>query len=295
MYKIKQIPEDFIVKENIKLDLCKGDYYYYLLKKKDWNTLDAIKAIVSKLNIPIKNIGFAGNKDKTAITEQVISIYKTKIDNLKLKDIELGYLGQGKERINLGDLQENKFIINVRNLDNKRKLKISKIKNYFDEQRFGINKENAIIGKKLVKKEFKEACELLKLDVKNNDYINALRKYNKKMLLFYIHSYQSYIWNKVAEKSKDKKISIIGYLSEIKDKNYIKILKEEGINAKDFLIRQFPEISVEGSERNTFVDINNLKYKYENDELNEKKFKCILEFSLQKGAYGTIVVKELFG
>ncbi|MFH0936471.1 MAG: tRNA pseudouridine(13) synthase TruD [Candidatus Woesearchaeota archaeon] len=295
MYKIKQIPEDFIVKEKIKLDFGKGDYFYYLLKKKDWNTLDAIKAIANKLNILIKNIGFAGNKDKNAITEQVISTYKTKINDIKLKDIELSYLGQGKERINLGDLSENEFVITVRNLDNKRKLKIIKIKNYFDEQRFGINKENAIIGKKLVKKEFKEACELLKLDVKNNDYINALRKYNKKMLLFYIHSYQSYIWNKVAEKSKDKKIPIIGYLSEIKDKNYIKILKEEGITSKDFLIRQFPEISVEGSERNTFVDINNFKYKYENDELNENKFKCILEFSLPKGAYGTIVVKELFG
>lgn len=295
MYKIKQIPEDFMVKEKIKLDLSKGDYFYYLLKKKDWNTLDAVNAIAEKLNILIKNIGFAGNKDKTAVTEQVISIYKTKIDKLLLKDIELSYLGQGKERINLGDLQENEFVITVRNLDSKKKLKISKIKNYFDEQRFGINKENAIIGKKLVKREFKEACELLKLDVVNNDYINTLRKFNKKMLLFYIHSYQSYIWNKVAEKSKDKKIPIIGYLSEIKDKYYNKILNEEGITAKDFLIRQFPEISVEGSERNTFVNVKNFKYKYGNDELNEGKFKCILEFSLSKGSYGTIVVKELFG
>jgi len=295
MWKIKQTPEDFIVKEKIKLDLGKGDYFYYLLKKKNWNTLDAIKAIASKLNIPVKNVGFAGNKDKNAVTEQAISIYKTKINDLKLRDIELSYLGQGKERINLGDLDENEFVITVRNLDIKKKLKISKIKNYFDEQRFGINKENAIIGKKLVKKEFKEACELLKLDVVNNDYINALRKFDKKMLLFYIHSYQSYIWNMVAEKSKDKKISIIGYLSKIKDKNYIKILKEEDIIAKDFLIRQFPEISVEGSERDTFVNVKNFKYRYENDELNNGKFKCILEFSLPKGAYGTIVVKELFG
>jgi tRNA(Glu) U13 pseudouridine synthase TruD len=61
------------------------------------------------------------------------------------------------------------------------------------------------------------------------------------------------------------------------------------------LIRQFPEISVEGSERDTFVNVKNFKYRYENDELNNGKFKCILEFSLPKGAYGTIVVKELFG
>ena len=72
-------------------------------------------------------------------------------------------------------------------------------------------------------------------------------------------------------------------------------MKEENITNDDFLIRQFPEISVEGAERSTFVNVKNFKYKYENDELNNNKFKCILEFSLPKGAYGTIVVKELFG
>ena len=46
MYKIKQIPEDFQVKELIKLNLKKqGKYKCYLLKKKNYNTLDAINII----------------------------------------------------------------------------------------------------------------------------------------------------------------------------------------------------------------------------------------------------------
>ena len=37
MYKIKQIPEDFVVKEIKKLKFKdKGSYSYYLLKKRDY-------------------------------------------------------------------------------------------------------------------------------------------------------------------------------------------------------------------------------------------------------------------
>ena len=40
--------------------------------------------------------------------------------------------------------------------------------NYFDEQRFGKEKKNHILGKHLVKKEFKEFCDELKLEVIKN-------------------------------------------------------------------------------------------------------------------------------
>ena len=114
MYKIKQLPEDFIVKEinDIKFD-DNGQYSYFLLKKKNYNTLRAIQQISKKLRINEKNIEFAGNKDKNAITEQVISIYKgnKNIENINIKDIELKFLGQGNERIFLGNLKGNEFII----------------------------------------------------------------------------------------------------------------------------------------------------------------------------------------
>ena len=74
MYKIKQIPEDFIVKEINDIILNNdGKYSYFLLKKKNYNTLNAIKAIAKKLKINEKDIGFAGNKDKEAVTKQTIS------------------------------------------------------------------------------------------------------------------------------------------------------------------------------------------------------------------------------
>ena len=118
MYKLKQIPEDFIVNEISNFEVKgKGNYSYYILRKKNYSTLRAAEHIAEKIGIPLKWIGFAGNKDKAAITSQLISIKNKKADGISLKDIELNYLGSGDEPISLGDLEGNRFEITIRNLD----------------------------------------------------------------------------------------------------------------------------------------------------------------------------------
>jgi len=216
MYTIKQLPEDFIVKEvsNVRIGE-KGPFSYYLLKKRNRNTMDAVNLLSKKLRINKKFIGFAGNKDKKAVTEQIISIKKCNIKNLKQKDLEITLLGKGDERINLGDLEGNEFIITVRNLEKERELKINKIINYFDEQRFGKDSNNIRIGKALIKKDFKKAIELVDnreineyLKKNKNDFVNALRIVNTKLLRLYVHSYQSYLWNIAVEQAMKNKTII---------------------------------------------------------------------------------------
>ncbi len=356
MYKIKTIPKDFIVKEISKPNIDdKGKYSYYLLKKKNYTTIDAINAISRNLKIKSKYINFAGTKDKVAVTEQYISISNGPKKNLQLKDIELKFLGKGNERLNLGDLEGNEFIITVRNLDKKKNTKkIEHIPNYFDEQRFGINKNNHIIGKHIIKKEFKEACDIIpEIKANNNDFIGALRTINKRILRMYVHAYQSYLFNKTIDEyvknhpskmggmicdsahsvvfdarnsTNDKwfsstthstnyklvefrclklkpqdniKLPIVGFGTEIhnqKIKNIVnKILKKENISFHDFIIRQIPELTSEGGERNLFAKIKNFKIKSaEKDELNKKKYKVVVYFFLEKGSYATNVIKQLF-
>ena len=75
MYQIKQKPEDFLVKEIPDYELDEnGIYAYFWLTKKNFTTVDAIRTIANKLDIMMKRIGFAGSKDKIALTKQVISI-----------------------------------------------------------------------------------------------------------------------------------------------------------------------------------------------------------------------------
>jgi len=303
MYEIKKKPEEFIVKEisNIKFK-DKGDFVYFLLKKKEYNTLDAIKRIADALNAPVKWFGFAGNKDRKAITEQLVSakgVKKENLERLKLRDIEIKIMGYGDRAISLGDLRGNEFIITIRGLDDKEfncfnKNKQALMPNYFGEQRF--SKVNVEVGRAIIKKDFKKVAGLLELDVKNNDFIGALRKIDKKILRLYIHAYQSYIWNEaVRELPKlNKKIPIIGFgteLDEYGDKiNVIvgDILEKERLNLRDFVISQMPELSSEGDERDSMVEIKDL-------EVLEKGRDWVkIKFFLRKGSYATEAVKFLF-
>lgn len=172
--KIKSEPEHFFVREISKVDLKKeGEYVYALLRKRNYTTDRAINAISRALNVSRKRIGYAGNKDKNALTEQTISIWKTKkedIEKIDLKDIELKFLGYSDERICLGYLDENQFEIsvfseegdidNIKDLNARAKLILkSGIPNYFGEQRFGSAGNNAIVGNYFLKGDFENAVK----------------------------------------------------------------------------------------------------------------------------------------
>ncbi len=316
--KLKHKPEDFKVEEIPDREfLDKGNYLILRLTKKNYNTEDAVQAISRKLGISRKNIGYAGTKDRNAITTQIISIYKgskERILGLELKDISLEYIGYSNAPVSLGDLKGNKFIITIRNMDKEKKIQEKKkIPNYYDEQRFSGN--NARIGKHLIKKEFEEAAELLKKDHKYgetirerlrenpNDYINAIKTIPRKIIQIYLHAYQSLIWNKTVEKYLEKereqeKIPIVGFATEIESEEIKKIVEEimmeENITYRDFILREFREISLEGNNRQLYQEIEGLEIgRLEEDEEHPGKNKVTVKFILGKGSYATITVKEL--
>ncbi len=299
--QIKTVPEDFIVREVATLPLGKGKYDYYLLQKKGWTTLGAVKRLAQFLQIPLKDIGFAGNKDKQAVTSQYISIFnasRKKVEQFTLPDVTLTYQGCGDKRLRLGDLEGNAFDIVVRDLPERKALSITKIKNLFDDQRFGVEKNNIPVGKALIQGRFKDACDLLQLEYEGKDYLKALRKIPKRLLRLYVASYQSYLWNSVAEQVEDvETVPLVGFLTELTGKVgtlYKALLKKEGVKPENFLLKSMPELLNEGDARLLYATVNNFSYTYEEDELHPMHFKCLLRFGLQKGAYATMVVKQLF-
>lgn len=336
MYKIKQILEDFIVKEIGNVNAAEnGQYSYFLLRKTNYSSVRALEILSEKLNIPLKNIGFAGNKDKNAVTEQKISIknfssQRRKIfPNLKLKGIELKYLGSGREPISLGDLEGNEFEITIRNLKVNEIKKIQNIEskkicvpNFFGIQRF--SKNNNLVGKEIIKKDFRKAVELILendgiveesikkyLDNNKNDYAGALRLMPLKTRKLFVHSYQSFLFNKIVseflKKNKNKKIKnmlipIIGFnfeidsIKKIQLKNIIKkIIDEEKINHRDFIISQMPELTSEGTSRDLFFELKDLKIlEVDEDELNQNMKKIKVKFTLPKSCYATTLIEFIF-
>lgn len=343
MHRIKQKPEDFVVVEKINVQVKdKGKYLVCGLRKENLTTQKAVQLIADALNIKQKDIGYAGTKDRHAITEQGISIKncsKEKIERIKINKVQINFLGCCDEPISLGDLEGNKFEITVRNLALNEKPKlIEKIPNYYDEQRFG--RKNVEIGKCILKKEYKKTAELIQeydaehsgrlkkhLQKNKNDFIGALKIIPKRTRMLYVHSVQSLIFNEIVseiikkeseqyntvkysegelifpeEIKESMKIPLVGFdfedsemTPEIK-KIISKIMEKENIKPSDFIIKGFPEITCETTEREMFAEVKNLEIsKMENDELNPGKKKVKLEFELPKGSYATICVKAMFG
>ena len=334
MYILKQIPQDFIVREisSVKLEKS-GSYTYFLLRKKNRNTLDVIKQLAHLLHISEKQIGFAGGKDNHAITQQVCSIQrvgKEKLERLSIPDVEISIIGYGNTPISLGDLDGNQFEIVVRNLTKEKIDVVHYFPNYFDEQRFSTN--NVKIGKALLRKNFKEAAILLdnplcQTHLKDypNDAVGALKKLPIRLLRLYVNSYQSYIWNEtlalylrksgkiVQELSyscgtlvftkeiyPNLEIPIIGFNSPTAPNAEINniitsLTKQENITSSDFIIKPIPELTLEGEMRKGFAEIQDVKINpFEHDELNAGKKKVLISFTLGKGSYATMVIRTIF-
>lgn len=324
--QLKQISEDFIVTEINELKVSDaGRYCAFSLEKKGWNTIDAVKEIASRLGIKEKEIRYAGLKDKEAVTRQLITIDLKNpkvIQRLKIKDVSLEFLGMSDRHTETADNQGNKFVITIRDIDHKYAKLSAAIPNYFDEQRFGNNQDNHIVGRLIIKRQFKEACEILGLKSETNDYVGALK--NTGLAHIYFSAYQSYLFNWVLSSLIIKSNSKVFYVdvagtalafpveaaeipeslplvsfdtvfeNEEVEPEFQLLLKQDDIALRDFAIKQFPNLVSPSPSRDSFIKVDDFKITgCKKDELNHGKMKQIVEFSLPRGSYATIVIKSL--
>src|SRR3989338_4167384 len=170
--KLKQLPGDFKVEDISELSISKEKkgYKAYLLEKRGIETFSLLSYLSRKNNIPIKEFGIAGLKDRHAVTRQYFTIpLKYDIKTLHEKDFDITLLGYTDKGLKLGDLKGNKFEITARDIK-KGELEgiINKAKNiaqigvpnYFDSQRFGSVIGNEFIARHLIKKNYENAVKI---------------------------------------------------------------------------------------------------------------------------------------
>jgi tRNA pseudouridine13 synthase len=149
--KLRSVPEDFRVDE-IPLEGkggTAGPFLICRLTKTNWELQHAVKEIAKRLGISHRRIGWAGTKDRNAITRQVISIYNVtaeQVSAIYLKDIVIEVVGQSNEGLALGNLQGNQFEIVIRDTESRdlagqvagiTATVAEGVPNYFGLQRFG--------------------------------------------------------------------------------------------------------------------------------------------------------------
>lgn len=173
-------------------------FVHFTLYKENKETMDACNLIGRLLRVPTKTLGISGTKDKRGITTQRVSLdtrmglSRINALNKTLKGMCIGSYEFKDTGLKLGDLSGNKFTIALRNVELNGAEKLSGPKaeealnqilststeklmetgflNYFGMQRFGsFSIPTYEIGKKILKEDYKGACELLLSNQKNVD------------------------------------------------------------------------------------------------------------------------------
>ncbi|MFQ6051958.1 MAG: tRNA pseudouridine(13) synthase TruD [Candidatus Hydrothermarchaeota archaeon] len=150
----------------------KGEYTAFVLKKENIDTQNAIREISRKLKISNKRFRFAGNKDKRAVTFQLVTVYgiePSQLLSIRVPNIEILNPQKTEKPIKMGSLSGNRFKININCFENpEEKLKyfedrineIGGVPNFFGIQRFGSKRPiTHMVGKMIVKGDFSSAVD----------------------------------------------------------------------------------------------------------------------------------------
>ncbi len=187
-FYFKASPETFVVEE-VPLYRFSGEGEHLILKvrKKNLSTWEMLQIISEQVGVKLRDIGYAGLKDKNALTYQYISLPKKYEESLKrlnhpaIKIIEKTY---HTNKIRLGHLKGNRFFIRLKKVspvDAKRIDEVLKIiekegmPNYFGYQRFGNEGDNWRLGEQIV--------------------AGLKKERNRKLRKLLINAYQSHLFN----------------------------------------------------------------------------------------------------
>ena len=149
-----------------------GRYLVLDVEKTNWDTHHLVHEMARRLRISQKRFGWAGTKDKRAVTSQRISIMnldESELTKINLPDLKIKVLGRTNRAVGLGDLLGNSFRITIRELccpDPAARMtgiteEIEKqrgVPNYFGVQRFGdIRPVTHKVGEALARGNIEEA------------------------------------------------------------------------------------------------------------------------------------------
>jgi len=153
---IKKSPQDFQVDEQLSFELeDEGTHDYLLIRKQQLNTEDVVSRLSKHAQVKSVAIGYAGLKDKNAMTSQWFSVNlagKKQPDwqTLNNEYLQVVEVRQHTRKLKRGAIKYNRFQLRLSDLVGDRdhleqRLTIIQqqgIPNYFGEQRFGRSDAN---------------------------------------------------------------------------------------------------------------------------------------------------------
>lgn len=149
--RLKATPDDFQVTEVLDIALSgEGEHLWFLLEKRGLNTEEVARRLARATGVAVRDVSYAGLKDRQALTRQWFSVQlpgKADPDLSALWSDELRCSAQGRHRRKLqrGAHSANRFLIRLHELQadhaaleqRLQQLAVAGVPNYVGPQRFG--------------------------------------------------------------------------------------------------------------------------------------------------------------
>ena len=317
--KIRSVPEDFIVTENLAFEPSgAGEHAFLQIEKTGENTDYVARQLARFANVRQRDVSFAGLKDRHAVTTQWFSVWlpgKADPDWTQFETDSMKVLQSMRHarKLKRGVLSGNSFKLIIRDWQGDQDktirqleaIKANGIANYYGAQRFGNEGQN--VNKALAMFQGAKAGR-----EQRSLYLSAARSYLFNQILAYRVTRK--MWNQpVAGDTYMFDLSHSCFKSQLPDAEIIRRLDakeihptgalwgrgEAGVTADTLSIEQgiidaYPELAqgliaseVDKDRRALRVNVQDLDWQFVDDAT------LALAFTLPAGSYATSVLREI--
>jgi tRNA pseudouridine13 synthase len=163
--QIRTSPSDFVVTEKLSIEFSNdGEHDWLWIEKTGANTAWVAERLAHHASIPLRDVGYAGLKDRHAVTQQWFSVRRsgaggTDWEKFDAEGVRIVERRVHQRKLRRGAHKGNGFRIAVRGNDVVARraaidermacIKASGVPNYFGEQRFGRDGSNIELGRSL--------------------------------------------------------------------------------------------------------------------------------------------------
>jgi tRNA pseudouridine13 synthase len=316
---IRSCPEDFVVEEIPRVSpVGEGFHLWLWVEKRSTNTDWVARELAKAAACPLRDVGYAGLKDRHAVTRQWFSVplsdlASEKLAKLELENVTVLEIHKHTRKLKRGTLDGNRFHLKIRAFKGDiaeaeqrlQQIKSAGVPNYFGPQRFGRHGGNVEKGYSMLKNRARMPRN------KKSIYLSAIRSFMYNHVL--AERVRMGNWNTMLDGELamlDGTQSIFPCeLSDTEIEDRCKRLDihptgplpgEKGTQVtaavaelEQSVLSKWPELCevlvsdrVQASRRSLRLIPGDLEWEFASDTLE-------LSFTLPPGAYATVVLREL--
>ncbi|MFK7790559.1 MAG: tRNA pseudouridine(13) synthase TruD [Phycisphaeraceae bacterium] len=177
---LKERNEDFLVEEQPLYEPSgEGEHVYLFIEKNGLTTTEAVHRIARAFHMHRRNIGYAGLKDKDAVTRQHISLWLPGVEEERVVEgvtrvnetqqkLKIHWHERHANKLKRGHHGGNRFVIRVRGVEPTHVVRAKQVldvmakrgvPNYVGDQRFGYRQNSHRTGKALLLGDYEAVLE----------------------------------------------------------------------------------------------------------------------------------------